>query len=366
MIEYNQDRGATSICTMESIVKPPFISVVIIAHKKVELLQKAITSIVRETFEKNWELLLVRNGDYPPMTEFIRSLERSTSFPLTVISIPEQRPGAARNHAITRAKGEIVFFLDDDIELFQDIFSAARRIFSKPSVMAAGGANLTPPSSSYFERASGLAMASYWGTASMSARYRSATIEHRANEHDLILCNLAVRRSILCTSGRIFPSHFVSNEENIFLQNLEQEGLEMVASPALAVYHKRRSSWQGLAEQCFKYGKGRAQNCIYLPESFRFLYLIPSSFVLFLAMLFVRGSAQNELHFFIWPVLFYCFFCLVFSLKDFFATKSIRIFSLQSFIYLLVHVSYGVGFLQGGFSWAWRRKKLCEVIPREC
>lgn len=337
----------------------PKITVIMIGHRRADLLQRAVESLLRYTTRKDWELVLLLNGNAPSIEQFAVDLEKSARIPfLQVLRLEECRPGAARNHGIRVARGEILLFLDDDIEVFQDILSSALELFQDSALKVAGGANLTPPKSGALERATGQAMASFWGAASMRWRYRSRKHVQAVNEHALILCNLAIRKELFFLDLGVFPRHFVSNEENLFLQRLESLGAKMLATPALAVFHVRRSTWQGLAEQNFKYGKGRAQNCLFLPESFRSYYLLPSLFVFycFLTALFFTTVPWSA-----WPLALYAAIALGFSAIDLWKSGDLAAFFFQPFCYFFIHCSYGLGFFSGILQWSWRRGKLCEA-----
>ncbi len=266
-------------------------------------------------------------------------------FPLALVEIPECLPGAARNFGVRVARAPVLFFLDDDIECFQDVITAAVELFRDPGMAAAGGANLTPPGSGAIARATGGAMSTWLGAASMRRRYRLQG-EGESNEHGLILCNLAVRKTIFETE-RGFPTYLVSNEENVLLQRLAAKRAKLWASPRLAVFHRRRETWVGLCAQAAKYGAGRAQNLRIVPGSFRILYFLPSFFLIYLAGLpalaaFLGMAAVLPLGVYAMLVV-RASVALAFRLRD-----PAQILGLA--IFPCLHLSYGGGFLRAGWA----------------
>lgn len=333
----------------------PQLSVVIIGHRRVDLLSRAISSFVASCPGKSWEIVLIVNGASASVRDFATQLRDAEAFPFAFVSVNECRPGAARNAGVRCSRAPLLFFLDDDIECFQDVAAAAVEIFQDAGIQAAGGANLTPPGSGALARATGGVMASVLGAASMRRRYKQC-FEGPAHEHSLILCNLVVRRAVF-EREKGFAAHMISNEENVLLQRLEEKNGRLWSSPRLAVYHRRRDSWRGLCSQAVKYGSGRAQNLLLLPETASPLYFLPLAFALYLALLpfFLLSTGAAALA----PLLAYTVLALLQSLA-LAAWRRDPAHLLGVAVLPAVHLSYGFGFACALFLWSTKRKKLRE------
>ncbi len=333
----------------------PAVSVVMIGHRSAALLSRAVFSLLRHTAGKEWELVLIVNGDCAEVADWARELRQSERVAMTVVHVSERRPGAARNAGVREARAPVLFFLDDDIECFQYVVGAAIELFRDPALEAAGGANLTPPGSGALERATGGVMGSWLGAARMRRRYR-VTREGAADEHGLILCNLAVRRQVF-EAERGFASHLISNEENVLLQRLAAKGARLWASPRLAVYHCRRGTWRGTMSQAAKYGAGRAQNLLLIPETLRPLYFLPLLFSLYVATLPLLEPLFGATYFL--PLALYLALTASASLLRAVAGRDSA--ELLGFlVYPAVHLAYGWGFLRALAAWARRREELRE------
>lgn len=331
---------------------PPKVSVVVLGFKSETLLEKALSSLrAHSSSQISWELILVLNGASQAVRE-LGLLQINEALPVRVLEIAASRPGAARNRGVRVARGEVILFLDDDTEIFQDLLEPIQEIFANPQVVAAGGPNLTPPASGALERATGQAMAVWFGSGGMHKRYGGAA-EGPASEHSLILCNLAVRRDLfLAQKG--FATHLISNEENVLLQRLEAEGGLLWHSERLAVHHRRRNTWAGLWEQAGKYGSGRAQNLLLLPQTVRLQYFLPSLFLLYLLLLPLYGSEALFL-----PAYAYVALSLFYAFSSFLRQADPGLL-LQLFVFPLLHLGYGYGFLRALGSWGFRRKELLK------
>lgn len=91
------------------------ISVVIATKDRARYLERAIDSLVAQVDAPPFELIVVDNGSSDG-TRAVAEAARSR-LPVTYVHEPEPNRGAARNRGISRASGETVVFVDDDVWL---------------------------------------------------------------------------------------------------------------------------------------------------------------------------------------------------------------------------------------------------------
>jgi succinoglycan biosynthesis protein ExoA len=77
----------------------------------------------------------------------------------------------------------------------------------------------------------------------------------------------------------------VCAEENAVLSEMSREGVRMFYDPELVVYHQRRATLRGFAQQMFKYGRGRGQLLVRRPSTVRPAYLAPTALLGYVAVL---------------------------------------------------------------------------------
>jgi hypothetical protein len=102
-----------------------------------------------------------------------------------------------------------------------------------------------------------------------------------AGDQAFILCNLAVRREVMVP----FPDDFLCAEENAVLSELRRREVPMYYAPQLVVYHERRPTLRGFAQQMHKYGRGRGLLLRREPGTFRPWYVAPSAFLAYVLAL---------------------------------------------------------------------------------
>jgi GT2 family glycosyltransferase len=332
-----------------------------VTHRRERLLERCLRSLleaVQACPALEIELIVHVNGEDPGsarVLELFTGVSRSLGIAMkTREEKTALSPAPARNRALSEASGRWIFFADDDIAVPPSIFADfARLLETFPNAITMGGPNLTPPGSSAFQRASGVALSSPFATWQSTPRYRAEGAARACGEESLILCNLFVRREALGEAP--FHDRLKCGEENWLIRNLSLSGQPVIYAPELSVWHERRKSVSGFARQLFWYGYGRGQNLrLALGErpvrgngvkSARFLrYFVPSLCVLYTAALagaLLAGHASRG-----WgaPFAVYGVLCAAASALVPGTTGERAISAL---LFPVIHAFYGIGVMCG-------------------
>ncbi|MHC0441182.1 glycosyltransferase family 2 protein [Flavobacterium sp. 3-210] len=113
-------------------------SIIICSYNRFELLNETINSVLSVIEERNdCEILIIDNKS----TDLTATLEEKFSSNKTVKYFLETIQGLsqARNRGMKEATGEILVYLDDDIELVPNYFAICDEIFSDLSISISGG-----------------------------------------------------------------------------------------------------------------------------------------------------------------------------------------------------------------------------------
>ncbi len=209
-----------------------------------------------------------RQLDYPPGL-------------LEIIVARGKQPSVQRNTAIKAAKGEWIYFLDDDSVPPPQNLRAAAKHFSNPAVKMIGGPNLCPPEAPPLEKVFAVVLASWLAFGPSRARYASFGQARDSSEKELILCNLLARRADILELGG-FNEALYPNEENALMDELQKRGGKLIYDPLLIVHRRPRHSLRAFTGMLGNYGRGRAEQFRVTPTFGSVPNFVPPLFCLYL------------------------------------------------------------------------------------
>jgi len=111
------------------VPEPPFVSVIIPTFNRSDLLRGTVMSLLEQTYPRDrFEIIIVDNSSTDDTAEVISALSRES--PL-VRPLLERRRGAhfARNSGAVAARGEILYFTDDDMIADRDLLRHIVMVF---------------------------------------------------------------------------------------------------------------------------------------------------------------------------------------------------------------------------------------------
>ncbi len=264
-----------------------------------------------------------------------------------------KNPSAQRNMAVKKARGGIIYFVDDDSVANPSSVKKALEIFKRRGKKTAvvGGPALTPKSDTLLQRVFGEALSGMWASGKSGARYRKKGKERLTGEKELILCNMFVRKSVFNKLAG-FREELYPNEENEFLNRMKKKGYKPVYSPDVFVLRSARRNLRGFINQCFGYGRGRARQIKALFTPGDLINAVPSVFLLYLLAAGIFRADWRAMA----PLFVYLNATALFSLAGAFRLKSILSFFLLTVVFPALHASYGAGFIFGLLKRAEKRK----------
>ncbi len=264
---------------------------------------------------------------------------------LEIILARGKQPSAQRNAALKEAKGDLIYFLDDDSVPEPKNLRRIIGHFGDADVQMVGGPAICPGDAPSLEQTFALVLAS-WALGPSRARYTPVGTVRQTSEKELILCNLVTRRQALLELGG-FNEKLYPNEENALMDQLQAQGGKLLYDSQLIVRRRPRRTLKAFAKMLMTYGRGRAEQFRVNPTLGSALNFVPPLFLIYLLVLI--SAARHWGSIVVWPLALYLAAVFVQALL---LTRSgwIR----QSFaaipLIILTHILYGFGFWRGLFT----------------
>lgn len=270
---------------------------------------------------------------------------------LEIIIARGRQPSVQRNAAMRAARGEWIYFLDDDALPETGNLRRAEKLFNDPAVAIIGGPNVCPPNAPLLEQVFAVVLASWLAFGPSRARYAPVGGERNAGEKELILCNLLARRATLLELGG-FNEALYPNEENALMDELQKRGQRLIYTPQFFVHRRPRRTLKAFLKMLRTYGRGRAEQFRLHPTPGSALNFVPPLFCLYLAGLVIvefTGVPQ-------WlrlaagvPLVLYLCAVVVQTLVSIRTAGFVRaVFALP--LLATSHIFYGLGFWRGLFT----------------
>jgi succinoglycan biosynthesis protein ExoA len=273
---------------------------------------------------------------------------------LEILVARGRQPSIQRNTALRSAKGELIYFLDDDSVPQASNLRKAVQLFADSKVMMAGGPNLCPADAPALEKVFAVVLASWIAFGPSRARYARVGKVRASGEKELILCNLMVRRDAMLELGG-FNEALYPNEENALMDELQKRGGKLIYDPGLFVFRRPRHSLGAFLRMLRTYGRGRAEQFRLHPTFGSAPNFVPPLFCVYLAAMIVFAiipGGEAVARFKLWaaaPLAFYAAAIVLQTLASVSEQGLPRSFLAMPLL-VASHVFYGLGFWRGLFT----------------
>ena len=167
-------------------------------------------------------------------------------------------PARQRNAVLSQTRGEIVVFLDNDCSVGAGYWNELATVMARPGVEIVGGPAILRPRATAWEEIFNALLTHTLIVGTISARYAARGEFRPATQTDLILCNLAVRRTIFEKIGHL-STDLYPNEENEWLDRARVAGIVAYYDPNLQVFRPQRTTPGQMALTLLRYGMGRTK-----------------------------------------------------------------------------------------------------------
>jgi len=246
------------------------VSVVITTYNRRELLRKCLAALRVQTFPHDrFEIIVVDDGSTDGTEELMRDVVKRSGGWLRYFHQENSGLAAARNLGISKTRGTIVAFLDDDCIPTRNWVYEISRMYEDPRVAGTGGTIRAVPPKTL--------------VSTYLAHIRLNETPGMSGEKVIFLIggNASYRRDVLALM-KGFDELFVFNAgEDVDLGlRLTKQGFMLRYNPDAIVYHNHKQTLRGFLKTFYSYGKGTS---LYMIRNGQrgVLWTNPKVFVLF-------------------------------------------------------------------------------------
>jgi len=247
-----------------------------------------------------------------------------------------------RNIGFENSRGEIVAFIDDDVNITSSWITNGLKHFKDPRVGIVSGPGITPKKTNFFIELFGTSMSSM-GAGPVRNRYKIGK-ELEVDEHGdkIIGCNMFIRKRVYSEMGGFDPN-IIPAEEIDFASRAIKKGYKVYMDPQAYVAHFARSNFKKFFRQIFRFGKSKINTIKRRIIPLKLIYLLPIiTILLFPAFVIISFFSRILFEILIAGLILYFCFIFIASIASLINTKR-AISILLIFTIPLMHLAYGLG-----------------------
>jgi glycosyltransferase involved in cell wall biosynthesis len=313
-----------------------FFSVIIPVYNRPEELRELLDSLSAQSFQ-DFEVIVIEDGSSLTSESVCDSFSEKLN--IHYLYQENQGQGFARNHGMREAKGSFYVIFDSDVIVPTDYLEKLKKAIESRNLDAFGGPDAAESSFSTLQKAMDFAMTSFLTTGGIRGKMKNpASYQARG-------FNMGVSRQVFEeTKGFVDPNRGEDIEWSI---RIKKSGFKLELVREAFVFHKRKNTLKSFFNQAYSFGQNRINVSRYHADAVKLVHLLPSAFLVFLALTFVSGLFFWS----IFPVLILVFLIWI-TLVFFFASlqyMSLKVGGLAIATSILQLAGYVAGLLVEGF-----------------
>jgi cellulose synthase/poly-beta-1,6-N-acetylglucosamine synthase-like glycosyltransferase len=322
------------------------VSVVVVCYNEENNIEKCLNSLLAMDYAReDIEIIIVDNCSEDATQQIVRQIAEKAP-QVRLVSNPVRSIAKSRNIGLKEARYPLVAFTDADctvprnwLTVLTKGFQQYRQIF--PELAAVGGTNMGPKGVSSFYDAVNITLKSLLGNrGSTQGREFGAD---RLVDHIPTLNILYRKKIIRRLEGFDENFRFVCEDPELN-HRLNKAGYKIMHLKDSYVIHRFRPGWFPWIKRLFGYGKGRTRLIIKHPDHFSALFLVPPAIVLLWVSTPVLVMLEMGLK---WILAIYLLLMTLYSLCHIGRLRNWKILPTILVLYLITHISYGLGQFMG-------------------
>lgn len=329
---------------MENKEKLPFVSALLVTRNEKDYIKMSLMSLIDQTYPKDkYEIIIIDGGSTDGTLDIIKELQdtyNSESFSIRVVPNPKKILATGWNIGIQSAKGDYVMRIDAHATAEKDFIEKSVETMQRVDAVCVGG-KLTSKSLNGEEDVISYVLSSSYGVGNSSFR-----VSEEEKYADTAVYGL-YKKDIFDKVG-FFDEKMVRNQDIELHSRIKKKGGRFYFNPAIKSTYYTRNTVKKMLKQA--YGNGQ-WNMVLLKRgcgALSFRHLVPFAFVIFIIGTFVLGFLNPIFWILtIGVIAFHLALGVYFAMKK---TKKVNQILTMPFLFISLHISYGVGYIRGIFN----------------
>jgi glycosyltransferase involved in cell wall biosynthesis len=323
----------------------PFVSALLVTRNEQAYIEQALMSLINQTYPKDsYEIIIIDGESTDKTLEIVQQLikqYKTDSFDIHVINNPKHILASGWNLGIKNARGDYVVRIDAHGEAANDFIEKnVETILAVPDAICVGGRLITKSLEGDSDIVSKV-LSSPFGVGNSSFR-----VSDKAGYADTAVYGL-YRKEIFQEVG-YFNEKYVRNQDIELHSRIRAAGKKFYFNPEIQCVYYSRNTVKKMAKQAYGNGKWNMVLLKNQNSALRLRHLVPFAFVLGLIATIILGF----LHRFFWylgagVIILHLLIGLYAAMRK--SKKPTEIIKMP-FLFLLLHLSYGIGYLAGIFT----------------
>ncbi|HXP53139.1 MAG TPA: glycosyltransferase family 2 protein [Bacteroidia bacterium] len=319
---------------MKAETNTPFVSIVIPCRNEEKFIAKVLDNVIGQDYDKNQMEVLVMDGMSNDKTRSILAeYTKKYSF-VKVLDNPNGKTPCALNIGIKASAGDPVIRIDAHSLYANDYIKKILETFNETNADIVGGP-MRPVGEGNLQLAVAYATSTMFGIG--DSKFHD---ENHSGYVDSVYLG-AWRRKIFDETG-YFDENLIRNQDDEFHYRAKSLGKKIYLNPEIKSWYYPRSDFGSLFKQYFQYGLYKPYVLKKIKSETKLRHLIPLMFVIYLL------SMPIAMFSLLWlvPLAMYLVLDFYFS---FFNSQKTAVKFLSLFVFPIIHISYGTGFILGLF-----------------
>ena len=322
----------------------PFVSALIVTRNEQTYIARALESLINQTYPKDKYEIIIVDGESTDNTlviaEEIINQYKTDSFDIRIINNPGHILASGWNLGIKNSLGDYVVRIDAHAEAFADFIErSVQTILSVPDAVCVGGKLITKSLDGDNNLVS-MVLSSPFGVGNSSFR-----VSDKAGYADTAVYGL-YKKELFERIG-YFNEKYIRNQDIEFHSRVRSNQGKFYFNPEIRCIYYSRNTIRKMIKQAYGNGKWNMILMKHQMSALRLRHLVPFAFVLYLAASMILGFRNR----FFWylsagVILLHLLIGLIAATKK---TNHLSEIIKMPFLFLLLHLTYGSGYLVGIF-----------------